>query len=281
MCPAAKTKHFLKMNIALFTSNHLRHKYIAHELAQKLQLKLIVCEEKSDKIQDFSAYDKLDKHLLEDHFAQRDASEKAFFGTHQNFPSAVEVTALPFGVLNSEHTLALLKSHQITHILLFGTSIIKPMILNEFPDRVINLHLGLSPYYKGSGTNFFPIVHQEFECIGATFHLATNQVDAGAILHQIRPDDLAADDSIHNLGNKVILKAGKIYPTVVQKYLSGQIKLHHQSAVQDFHEYRIKDFTPTVLRNAQQIMANGSLRNYLEKKAQLNNNKPIISGFDA
>lgn len=281
MFRAEKTKHFLKMNIALFTSNHLRHKFIANQLAQNLELKLIVCEEKSEKIQDFSTYNELDKQTLAAHFAQRDESEQVFFGGSKDFPTNVDCVSLPFGGLNSEKTLELLDRHRITHVLLFGTSIIKPFILDKFPDKVINLHLGLSPYYKGSGTNFFPVVHQEFECIGATFHLATEKVDAGAILHQIRPDGISVDDTIHSIGNKVILKAGKVYPMVVQRYLSGQIKLHHQNVATHTHEYRIKDFTPTILRKAQEVMAHGGVKKYLEKQDENNNNKPITSGFDA
>lgn len=279
MCPAEKTKDFLKMNIALFTSNHLRHKYIANQLAQNLPLKLILCEQKSDKIQDASAYQKPDQQLLEMHFAERDRSEKSFFGENQHFPQRVEAVILPFGALNSENTLALLEEHQITHILLFGTSIVKPFILNRFPEKVINLHLGLSPYYKGSGTNFFPIVNQEFECIGATFHLATEKVDAGAILHQIRPDEVSPEDTIHSLGNKVILKAGKVYPKVVELYQSQQIRLHYQNPIEHSHEYRIKDFTPSVLRQAHEVIAQGGVKKYLEKQSEKNNDKPIISGF--
>ena len=40
-----------------------------------------------------------------------------------------------------------------------------PMILN----KILNLHLGISPYYKGSGTNYFPLVNNEPQYVGATF----------------------------------------------------------------------------------------------------------------
>jgi folate-dependent phosphoribosylglycinamide formyltransferase PurN len=268
------------MNIALFTSNHLRHKYIANQLTEKLPVTLIICEEKSDKIENFSAYNDEDIQLLESHFIEREKTEKLFFGNNISFPTTVEVINLPFGQLNSEETVEVLEKNEINLVLLFGTSLIKPLILDHFPDRVINLHLGLSPYYKGSGTNFFPIVNEEFECIGATFHIATNQVDAGALLHQFRLNDLAENETIHSIGNKVILKAGQLYPKIVQEFISKKIKLHQQNPVADFHEYRIKDFTPTSLRKALNVLSNNGIGNYLKQQNERIKSKPILSNFD-
>ena len=34
---------------------------------------------------------------------------------------------------------------------------------------MINVHLGLSPYYKGSATNFWPFVNNELQFLGVTF----------------------------------------------------------------------------------------------------------------
>lgn len=268
------------MNIALFTSNHLRHKYVANQLAEKLSVKLIICEEKSDKIENFSGCQEEDRQLLKKHFIERDKSEELFFGDYISLPTNIEVINLPFGHLNSKETVAILEKNRINLLLLFGTSLIKPLILDYFPERVINLHLGLSPYYKGSGTNFFPIVNKEFECIGATFHLATNQVDAGAILHQFRLDELEENDTIHSIGNKVIFNAGRLYPKIVQDFISKKIKLHYQNPIDRFYEYRIKDFTPTSLRKALAILSNNGVGKYLKQQNDRVKSKPIISRFD-
>ena len=39
--------------------------------------------------------------------------------------------------------------------MVYGTTIIKGDLIRIFEKRIINLHLGLSPYYRGAGTNFF------------------------------------------------------------------------------------------------------------------------------
>jgi len=263
------------MNIALLTSNHLRHKYIASRIAKKLSLKVIVSEQKSNSIEDTVSYDDEDKQLLNKHFKDREMSEMFYFGGN-TFPLVDELVEIEHGKINSEEIISLLKKHEIDCILLFGTSIIKPMILNLFHNKVINLHLGLSPYYKGSGTNFFPIVNKDFECIGATVHLATAEVDAGAILKQFRPE-IEEGDTIHSIGNKVIRKAGEIYPEIVEQYLNGKIILQPQNECDKEKVYRIKDFTPNVLRQAIEVIDGGSISDYLKSKEMRLKLKPIVT----
>ena len=42
-------------------------------------------------------------------------------------------------------------------VLVFGTGLLKAPLIGAFPGRIINIHLGLSPYYRGAGTNFWPL----------------------------------------------------------------------------------------------------------------------------
>jgi len=268
------------MNIALFTSNHLRHKYIANKIAEDLSLKLIICEEKSDAIQNTSKYDDEDTLLLENHFKQRGESEYYFFKKYSKFPTNITVTNVSFGTLNTPRTLELLEEYNIDYILLFGTSIIKNIILDKYPLKIINLHLGLSPYYKGSGTNFFPIVNNEFECIGATIHLATTEVDAGSILHQFRSDKISVNDDIYSLGNKIILKAGSVYPHVINNYILGKIKPVKQQMIADSKVYKLKDFTPEALKKATTVIKNNFIVDYLKNETERLILKPIVTNYN-
>ncbi len=266
------------MRIALFTSNHLRHKYIAAQIGAGLDLAVIVTEEKNTAIEDSSPYDIEDQRLLSKHFADRSASEQSFFGAYTHFPEEVPHISLGFGELNSTKTLALLEEYKVDYILLFGTSIIKPLILDRYPDKVVNLHLGLSPYYKGSGTNFFPVVNNEFACIGATIHVATVKVDAGGILHQLRPGALYVDDTIHSIGNGLIKEAGAMYPHVVEGYIKGAIQPVPQKKSASAKIYRIKDFTPEAIRKAQKVLAEGGVAEYLEESQVQKGEHPIVEG---
>src|SRR5205085_4323250 len=94
--------------------------------------------------------------------------------------------------------------------------------LGRFPDRVVNLHLGLSPYYRGTATNFWPLVHGQPECVGATLHLAILKVDAGPILAQVRPEPCVTDRA-HDLGCKTIMAAAEAWPAVLRSFAAGQL----------------------------------------------------------
>ena len=68
------------------------------------------------------------------------------------------------------------------------------------------MHLGLSPYYKGSATNFWPIVNSEFHFLGASFMFIDNGIDTGPLIHQFRPK-LFKKDNIHTIGCRIIKKS--------------------------------------------------------------------------
>ena len=91
-------------------------------------------------------------------------------------------------------------------IVSYGCSLIRNKLIKKFNKKFINLHLGLSPYYKGSGTNFWPIANNEFQFLGATFMFIDDGVDSGPIIHQFRPL-INVGDNIHTIGCKIIFQS--------------------------------------------------------------------------
>ena len=82
---------------------------------------------------------------------------------------------------NSLEVFEFLSTYAPDLVFLFGSAIVRPPLLDHFAGRMINMHLGLSPYYRGSATNFWPLVDGLPECVGVTVHHATAEVDGGAI----------------------------------------------------------------------------------------------------
>ncbi|ADF51459.1 formyl transferase [Zunongwangia profunda SM-A87] len=257
----------------LFTSDAKRHKYIAKELAEHTSLQLIVDEKKSVSITKNNGLNDEDTLFWKNHFKLRENSEKQFFKDIE-FPENVELLSLEHGKINSELVQEKLKEIRPDFIILFGTSIIKRDILNLFPNKFINLHLGLSPYYKGSATNLFPFYYKEPECVGATIHIASEKVDAGAILCQLRPE-IEVKDDMHTTGNKVILKAGKLLPKILQDYNSGKIDLKKQS--KSGKELRIKDLNISILKEIYKNFEQGMIIDYIRDKEQRDLSKPIVN----
>jgi methionyl-tRNA formyltransferase len=107
-------------------------------------------------------------------------------------------------------------------ICLFGTSILNKDWLDAFPSKIINLHLGLSPFYRGSATLFWPFYYQELSCVGSTIHLAIDKVDAGAILKRIKAT-FVHGDSYYDITTRLIRDSIDAFPSIVKNYLDGKI----------------------------------------------------------
>ena len=264
------------MKIVLLTSTSLRHKYIANQLATKHNLELVVTELKSSKIEDTSGLPIEEEAFVEKHFKGRLRSEQKYFGTTNRFPENTKHIELKHGEINSKQIFEMLKEVNPNIIVLFGTSIIKAPIIDYFENRIINLHLGLSPYYRGSATNLFPLLDNAVEAIGATIHLATSKVDNGPILHQIRPD-LLGDESLHDIGNKVILKAGNVLPDVLDAYERKIIKGERIKGRGKL--CKISDLTTDVLYEIYDNIDTGLLLQFKKNKDQLFNSKPIVENI--
>ena len=261
------------MKIVLLTSDSLRHKFIAAEISKQLDLKLIVIEAKSAKIQDTSELNKEDAEFISAHFEARNKSETLFFGSYKEFPEGIPQLRIPHGNINSALVNNAIDKSTPDLIVLFGTSIIKEPLLGKYSGKIINLHLGLSPYYKGSATNLFPYYHNEPECVGATIHLASSKVDQGSILHQLRPD-IEVNDDLHSIGNKTILKTGNMLPKILKSYSNGKILPKTQTSAGKI--FRIKDLTPAVLRTIYDNFEKGMIKEYLRKKEERDGEKPIV-----
>ncbi len=262
------------MKIAFLTSNSLRHKYVAHAILEHLDLELIITEKKAPAITSTKGYSRTDAIFMQEHFSLRESSEQKYFGNFQEFPEGIEFRELTHGKINTPEIRKLLTKSGVDYIILFGTSIISDEILETFPNRVINFHLGLSPYYTGSATNLFPYYYNEPECIGGTIHLASSKVDQGAILKQFRPEINLCDD-LHEIGNTVILKGGKLLPEILMKY--DQNKLETKKQRSEGKVYKNKDLTPDKLRSIYLNFKKGMIKEYLKFKEARDKKKPIIS----
>ena len=62
-----------------------------------------------------------------------------------------------------------------------GTCILGKKIINS-AKHVINMHTGLSPYYRGGWTNLFPIIFNDHGYFGVTIHKMSTGIDSGDII---------------------------------------------------------------------------------------------------
>lgn len=89
-------------------------------------------------------------------------------------------------------------------IIVSGTRIIKaPVIDCEARFGIINMHTGLSPYYRGGPCTFWTLYNEEPEYAGVTIHYLSPGIDNGDIILSGRPS-LDTRDNVASLDLKVI-----------------------------------------------------------------------------
>lgn len=190
------------MRSLFITGNALRHKYFVNELAKFFDESLVISECKNSVSNTSNRGD--DDRIIQ-HFLNRDLAETKLFGSAHSF--AVPCTPILYKEASSSYICSLVKSFRPDFVFVFGSSIIKSKLLNLLPkDRTFNLHLGLVPYCKGSGTNFWPFVNDELEYIGASILALDSGIDTGGVYSQIVPIFDENDDA-HSIGCKVIKQA--------------------------------------------------------------------------
>lgn len=262
----------------LLTSNHPRHRYVARVLAQCLELTGIAAEAKSVASEKPKSGVSMtsDEEAIYRHFQQRDEAEARYFGSSGEFPvPGDDLLLLPHGEVNSPNTFDWIQARRPDSVVLFGTSIIRDPLLSAYEGRMINLHLGLSPYYRGSGTNFWPLVNREPECVGFTIHLAVAKVDAGDILIQGRPA-ASEGDGCHDLGCKTIKAAAQVLGEIVEGCLRGVVRPLPQTG--QGRCYWRRHFNADAVRRMQQSFQSGMMPEYLRDKAARDGRFPIIGG---
>lgn len=262
----------MPVKVVLITGNELRHRYVAATCAKKFDLAYVYLEQKANIHEKFELSQD-EAALMAKHFQLRTESEQKYFGSYSNTKS-YKHRFIETGESNSPAVVDEIKKLSPDYIILFGSSLIKESLLSHFENRVINIHLGLSPYYRGSGTNFWPLVHNKPECVGATIHLATSQVDAGNILQQVRPQ-VSNGDSIHDMGNMTIIAAMEVLPAVIGLYQQHGIEPVKQNLETGFVCKR-KDLTPEAIRLMYRNFDNGIIASYLRDREKRNNNYPIV-----
>ncbi|MGE3854373.1 MAG: formyl transferase [Planctomycetota bacterium] len=258
--------------VVFMTGNARRHRYAARSLACAVELVGVISEAKQPVVDGTDQLSSEDLQTIRSHLAERDEVEATMLGESSTFPD-VPVLAVQHGEANAPTTAEWLAAHSPDFVILFGTSIIKADLLDRWPNRVVNVHLGLSPYYRGSGTNFWPLVNGEPELVGATIHLATAKVDAGPILCQVRPDVFPGDRA-HHLGTRTIVAAFRAVPPVLEDYHRGALVPKAQRP--GGHLYRRRDFDATAVRRLWSQLHEHMIEAYLARREERLAKHPII-----
>lgn len=171
------------MRLAVLTSNQPRHLALVERLAA-IDPRLHAVVEATAPTGGIGAA----SPVLSQYFSRVERAERTCFGVARPLPSGVSVIALRMGDLGSLSRESLAGVLAADRIVVFGSSWIRGWLVEELVARgAINIHMGVSPHYRGSACNFWAVHDGNAHLVGATIHLLSQGLDSGPMLQHVRP----------------------------------------------------------------------------------------------
>ena len=265
----------MRKKIIILTGNELRHKYFRVKMSNDERFDVIhtYCESDELSLKNRTLKNENSGWLELQHAYAREQSEIDFF---QDYLDAAADKSNPIfikkGSINDFSVVKGIEQQNVDLLVCYGASLINPKLIEIYNKKFLNVHLGLSPYYKGSGTNIFPIIDKRPDLVGATFMHIDQGIDTGNIIHQIRADFFVGD-SVHSVGNRLIKKMTKIYANLVSKF--DDLQQQDQPEARG-KTYFMKDFDGDVCEELYKCYQSDLIFDYVRNGSMLNNRVRII-----
>ncbi len=109
--------------------------------------------------------------------------------------------------------------------------ILTPAFAHHYAGRMLNIHPSLLPKFPGLHTHRRALEAGEREH-GASVHFVTEELDGGPLIAQTRVPVLAGDDEA-TLAARVLKQEHRLYPTVVEWFAHGRLRLEDGRATLD------------------------------------------------
>lgn len=243
------------MKITLFTSNHPRHISLIEKLSAICD-ELYVVQESATLFPGVYSDIYSASELHEEYFKGMHAAEDKIFGkprflslnnTFVFSAKSGDASLLEYGQLKP--------ALQSDYYIVFGASYIKGWLIDFLVERrAVNIHMGVSPYFRGAACNFWALYKGRADLVGATIHLLSKGLDSGDIIFHTLPEikkyqafdvGMAAVRAAHE-GLCQHIKEGTLFD--MEPAAQNRNDEIFYSRKSDFDEQAIKDFihnTPT------------------------------------
>ncbi len=113
----------------------------------------------------------------------------------------------------------ILQQYNVELVIMAGwMRIVTRVLIDAFPERILNIHPSLLPSFKGINA-----IEQAFsygvKITGCTVHLLSLEVDSGKILKQAAVPILP-DDTLEDLQKRIQVQEHIIYPEAIAEYIA-------------------------------------------------------------
>ena len=171
------------MKITVFTSDNIRHKYLINLLSRSCDQLMAIVE---TKINSNNKIIKEESELSKKYFDFVNKAQAKLFGDIKTDDKKknVEILSMSYGNLSDYNFKNNLKFLSSDIYIVFGSSYIKGDLVNFLIDKnAINIHAGVSPYYRGADCNFWALFDGNPHLVGSTIHYLSKGLDDGSILY--------------------------------------------------------------------------------------------------
>lgn len=179
---------------------------------------------------------------------EKDGTEYSYFSDASRiftarYAQSIAARVAPGKSINDAEYVDRIREMRPDIIVVMGTSLIKKDIMILPRLGVLNLHTGLSPYYRGGLSNFWPIINKEPQYCGVTVHALDLGVDSGDIVYNGLPV-IDARDTFSSINCKAITLGVELMKRAIQDLQSGALrtkkqwlkgKLYGQRDINNFH----------------------------------------------
>jgi len=212
----------MSVKLLVISGSHPRHKFAVKPLTEIGIETLVIKIGRENMIPEPPVHlDKIDTDNFKKHFKERELAEEFYFGNTEFVKNKnLEYWEPDISDINSPEVTAKIIDFNPTIAVVFGSGLLNDRLLKILPEHTVNLHLGLSPHYKGSATLFWPFYMLEPQFAGFTIHKIVKRIDAGVIYSQGTPV-LEFTDGIHDVGCKTVIEAQHELLRLVMHLIEG------------------------------------------------------------
>jgi phosphoribosylglycinamide formyltransferase-1 len=134
---------------------------------------------------------------------------------HRDYPSRAEF---------DRALVEALQAHEVELVVLAGfMRLVSPVLLNAFPNRVMNIHPALLPSFPGTHV-WSDELDYGVKISGCTVHFVDEGVDSGPIIIQAAVPVLD-DDTPDTLAARILKQEHRIFPKAIQLYSEGRLQV--------------------------------------------------------
>ena len=171
------------MKLTVFTSNQPRHTYLVNLLSEIASETYVIQECGTifpGLVPDY--YPASDTMKL--YFAQVREAQSKLFEDCSVKGGNIKTRPMLMGDLNKCSLDQLSDCLKSDIYIIFGTSFIKSKLIDFLVEhKAINIHMGISPYYRGNDCNFWALYDDNPHLVGATIHYISKGLDSGPMLY--------------------------------------------------------------------------------------------------